>query len=258
MKKKKYILFFFISFLLIIFIILNQNTTRLIGINHKIIEYKIPIYLKILDFFDRHYNYKFLVKNININIENDIDLIVNTVKWISENIKKIPPGVDVVDHHTLTIVERRLGSIDQYSDLLSVLLVYAKIDSFYIPKLGNHWHPLTIFKINDYWSLVDPYYGIFFINKNNKFSSLEELKNENWEIFNLEFKKINELDFQKIFGDKFKNIEEVVNYYDNLFLYLPSATEINNTHIFDLGGRSYSQNPYGRLKYEIFKILKNL
>ena len=117
-------------FLLTIFFIINKNTTRKIGINHEIFEYQIPIYLKILDFYDRHYNYKYLVKKINENLVNEQDIVLSTTKWIKNNIQKIPVDVDIVDNHPLTIIERRLGTIDQFSDLLSVILVYSDIDSF--------------------------------------------------------------------------------------------------------------------------------
>ncbi len=67
----------------------TKKTTRFIGINYKVTEYEIPIYLKIIDFYDRHYNYKYLVKNINRNNNNENDIILNTTKWIKNNIKKI-------------------------------------------------------------------------------------------------------------------------------------------------------------------------
>ncbi|SVC07918.1 uncharacterized protein METZ01_LOCUS260772, partial [marine metagenome] len=156
MKKKKLILLSVLILLITIFFIANRNTTRFIGINYKVSEYQIPIYLKILDFYDRHYNYKYLAKNINKNTNSEKDIILNTTKWIKNNIRKIPEGVDVVDSHPLTIFERRLGADDQFSDLLSVLLVYSNIDSFFIMKFNQYWHPLTFFKFNDYWSIIDP------------------------------------------------------------------------------------------------------
>ena len=62
MKKKKIIFFLTCIFLLIIFIIANIETTRSIVINQKVTVYNISLYVKILDFYDRHYNYKYLVK----------------------------------------------------------------------------------------------------------------------------------------------------------------------------------------------------
>ncbi len=256
MSKKKIILLFTLIFFLTIFIIANKKTTRLIGINYQVIEYQIPVYLKILDFYTRHYNYKYLVNNINKNIDNEKDLILNITKWIINSISKIHKDVDVIDHHPLTIIERKFGTNDQFSDLLSVLLVYSNIESFYLKNFNNYSHPLTFFKTKDHWSLIDPYYGIFFTNKEHVFASIEDLKNGNWQILSLEFDKINNLNFKPIFGNKFNSYDTVINYYSEIFYYLPSNKEIENTNIFDRGGRAYTQKPFSRIKYIIYKKIK--
>ena len=254
MGKKKFVLLLVLMLVLTTFFITTKKTTRLIGVNYKVTEYQIPIYLKIFDFYDRHYNYKYLVKNINKNINNEKDIIINTTKWIKNNIKKIPEGVDIIDNHTLTIFERKLGTDDQFSDLLSVLLVYSNIDSFYIGKFNQNWHPLTFFKINDSWSVIDPFYGVFFTNNERLFASIEDIKKGKWQISNLEYEKINRLNFKDTFINKFNNYDEVKNYYNAIFYYLPTSNDIDNTNIFYRGGRSYTQNPLGRIKYEIYKL----
>ena len=258
MGKKKFIFLFVLIFFLTIFIIANKETTRSIGINYQVTEYQIPIYLKILDFYNRHYNYKYLVNKINKNIDNEKDIILTTTKWIKNNIKKISAGVDIIDNHPITIIERRLGTDDQFSDLLSVLLIYSNIDSFYISTFNKNWHPLTFVKFNDYWSIIDPYYGIYFYNKEHLFASIEDIKNDKWQMSNLEFEKIDRLNFKNIFGKKFNDYDEVKNYYDNIFYYLPSSSDIDNTHIFYRGGRSYTQNPLGRIRYKIYNMIKGL
>ena len=258
MRNRKFIFLFVLILFLTIFFIATKETTRSIGINDKVTEYQIPIYLKILDFYDRHYNYKYLVKNINKNINNEKDIILNTTKWVKNNIKKIPKGVDIVDHHTLTIFERRLGTDDQFSDLLSVLLVYSNIDSFFISKFNKIWHPLTFFKFNDYWSIIDPYYGVFFTNDKRLFASIEDIKNGKWQISNLKFEKIDRLNFKDTFENKFNAYEEVKKYYDQIFYDLFSSKDIDKTHVFYRGGRSYTQNPLGRIKYEIYNMITGL
>ena len=258
MKKKKLILLSVLILLITIFFIANKNTTRFIGINYKVSEYQIPIYLKILDFYDRHYNYKYIVKNINKNVNNERDIVLNTTKWIKKNIKKIPEGIDIIDHHPLTIIERGLAVNDQFSDLLSIFLVYSDIDSFFISKFNNVGHSLTFFKINDYWSIIDPYYGVIFTNIDDFFASIEDIKSGKWQISNLEFEKIDRLNFKDFFENKFNNYEEVKHYYEEIFYYLSTSKEIDNTNIFYRGGRSYIQNPWGRIKYIIYSMVKGL
>ena len=80
MKKKKIIFFLTCIFILIIFIIANIETTRSIGINQKVTVYNIPLYVKILDFYDRHNSYKNLIKSINKNTNNEQDIIINTTR----------------------------------------------------------------------------------------------------------------------------------------------------------------------------------
>jgi len=256
MGKKKIILLLILILVLAILLFTTKKTTRFIGINNKVTEYEIPIYLKIIDFYDRHYNYKYLVKNINRNNNNENDIILNTTKWIKNNIKKIPEDVDIIDNHALTIFERRLGTDDQFSDLLSVLLVYSNIDSFYIAKFNQIRHPLTFFKIDNYWSIIDPYYGIYFTNNVRLFASIEDIKNEKWQTSNLDYEKINRLNYKDTFENKFNNYDELKNYYNTIFYYLPTSNEIDQTNIFYRGGRSYTQNPLGRIKYEIYKKIK--
>ena len=256
MGKKKIILLLILILVLAILLFTTKKTTRFIGINYKVTEYEIPIYLKIIDFYDRHYNYKYLVKNINRNNNNENDIILNTTKWIKNNIKKIPEDVDIIDNHALTIFERRLGTDDQFSDLLSVLLVYSNIDSFYIAKFNQIRHPLTFFKIDNYWSIIDPYYGIYFTNNVRLFASIEDIKNEKWQTSNLDYEKINRLNYKDTFENKFNNYDELKNYYNTIFYYLPTSNEIDQTNIFYRGGRSYTQNPLGRIKYEIYKKIK--
>jgi hypothetical protein len=247
---------FILTLLLLIIILLNKDTTRTISINYKVTEYSIPIHLKINDFFNRHFNYKYLVNQINPNSNNSKDFILNTAKWVNQNIKKIPEGVDVIDNHPLTIIQRRLGAQDQFNDILSVFLIYLDIDSFFISKLDNTTHPLTLFKVNNYWSLLDPYYGIYFINEKENFASIEELKKSNWQIVNLDSQTLNLKELKNTFPQNFTSYEELEKYYKKIFSKIPSSLQIDDTNIFERGGRSYIQKPLNRLKFEIFKLMK--
>ena len=248
MNRRLLILFLFISLLFIFLFILNKDTTRKISINYKVVDYKIPIYLKLSDFFDRHFEYKYLVKNINNNQSSIEGIILNTTEWINSNIKKTPIGVDVIDYHPLTIVKRRLGEQDQFNDILSVFLVYQDIDSFFIKKFKDINHSLTLFKINNYWSVIDPYNGYYFLNERRIFASIEELKTSNWEIVNLKNRKLNSFSTE--------NYKELRAFYQKIFDNIKSTKEIENTNIFERGGRSYTQKPFSRLKYEIYKQFK--
>ena len=243
-----------------IFIVLSKNTTQYIGINYKIIEYKIPLYLKLYNFYGRHLNYDHLVNKITQNSKNDIEKVLDISKWIQNNIRKIPEGFDVVDSHPLTIIDRRLGTEDQFSDLLSVLLVYAGVDAFMWFNEDNYKDAVTVFKVNGKWSTIDPYYGIVFLNNDNKHASITELKNLdlNKDLFmhNLNYEKIKSDNISLFFGNKFNNKDDVIGYYARMFDKLPTRNIINNSNVFELGGRSYTQSPLSRLRFIIYNYLE--
>jgi len=48
----------------------------------------------------------------------------------------------------------------------------------------------------------------------------------------------------------------VVRYYTRMFDNLPTKNKINNTSVFQLGGRSYTQSPLSGLKFTIYNYLE--
>jgi len=170
--------------------------------------------------------------------------------WVTNNIKKVPDGVDVVDNHPWTIVQRRLGKSDQFSDILSVLLVYAGIESFFRAidiEEATHAagkYPLTFFRLEDGWSIIDPYAGFYFVNKDGGFASLPDLREGRWKAISL--------------GNEPVRKGKLLWFYAKLFPRLPSGEAINHTNIYERGGRASTQNPAGRFLYEIEKNWKRL
>lgn len=254
MKKK--ILYSSISLLIILCIIfISSKGTKYIGINYVVVEERVSNFEKIADFFERYKNYKTLVKKINLD-KGKNNKTINTAIWIYDNVKKPSDGDTIIDSHPWTIIERRIGVNDQFSDILSVLLVFNNVDSFFRSKFNGKGHPLTFFKHKDYWSLIDPYYGIYFLDNKNQFCNLKSLKNKNCYFYHLKFGKIKKKYLVEIFYDKnFTDLEDLNNYYNFLFENLPKSQEINNTNIYKRGGRSYIQKPYHRLVYYLQKKL---
>ena len=256
--KKKSLYFFIIVLTLILIFFLNSKGIRYSGINYIVFDEKISNFQKINDLFERDQNYRELVKKINGDENNKKKKVTNISKWVYQNIKKIKYDINdnIIDSHPWTIVERRMGVEDQFSDILSVLLVYSNIDSFFISELNSKEHPLTFFKYSDKWSLIDPYYGVYFLNNEDEFCSLNEHKLKKCFFYHLEFGKISEKFLNTIFFNKnFKNIKELQDYYFFLVKDIPNSHEIDEINIFERGGRSYTQKPFLRLIYEIQKSL---
>ena len=250
-KKNKLSLLLIFLFICILFG-LNKTSTQRIGIDYMFSEYEIPLYLKLYNFYGRHLNYKFIVNNITKNNDSDIEKVLDISKWLSDNIKKIPKGVEVIDSHPLTILDRRLGTKEQFADLLSVMLVYSGINSFIWLNNGN---VLTVFMLNGSWSIIDPYYGIIFLNKRGQAASIQELKNEDWGLFTFELQSIDVKNFKSIFYNDFDDFKQVKENYMNLFFQIPTQEMINMTNSFELGGRSFTQSPLGRLKFRFRSLL---
>jgi len=257
LKSRIKLKFFFLILILISILIgLNKPSTQLIGINFKVSEYEVPLYLKLYNFYGRHLNYGSLVSRITKNSQNDQEKIIYISKWVAKNIQKLPKGLDVVDSHPLTIFERRMGIEDQFSDLLSVMLVYAGINSFFLESINDN--ALTYFELNGNWSIIDPYYGIMFLNSKGKMASLRDLKESNWNLFTLDFEPIDMKNFKNIFNNKFDSFEKVKESYMTQISSAPSKEVILLTNKFDLGGRSFIQNPFGRLQFLFSRLRKDI
>ena len=249
MKKKTYFIIFFFSVLIAF---LASESSRYTGINYVVSEEKISNFQKIEDFLIRHKNYKNLVKNITDGILNDEEEIIEIASWVYENIKKISNNQEIIDSHPWTIVERKLGTQGQFSDILSVLLVHKNIDSFYLSHIKNIDHDITFFKFNDKWSIIDPYYGIYFRDKEKLFSTLDQDREKDWIIHHLSKKKVNKENFKTFFFDeKFQNFEDFQFYYINLVSNLPSNHHINEINIYERGGRAHLQKPIHRIIYQL-------
>ena len=66
------------------------------------------------------------------------------------------------------------------------------------------------------------------------------------------------MNFKDTFENKFNAYDEVKNYYDQIFYDLLSSKDIDNTLIFYRGGRSYIQNPLGRIRFEIHNMIRGM
>ena len=250
MKKILYLLSFLIFFFSLIY--LNSESYSYIGVNYVVKKHKISNFQKLSEFYERHINYKKLVKEITYKSKNQQEKIIDISTWVYENIKKNSIRDDIIDNHPWTIVERKIGTNDQFSDILSVLLVHNNIDSFFKMRINNTSHPITFFKYNTEWSIIDPYYGIYFANTKKSFSSLEEIKDNDSIMRHLVFDKITSKNLNEIFFDKnFKNIQELNSYYKILLLSIPNSKIINNTNIYERGGRSHIQKPLHRIHFQL-------
>lgn len=183
MKKLLRILLPCIILLIGLFVFLNINVTTQQGINYRWQTIRIPLYLKILDFFDRHYNYKELVKRIVKDAKTDEERVLKIFEWTHANIKKVPNGFPTIDDHVWHIIVRGYGADDQSSDVFTTLCNYVGIDAFFswvYTRDKSQRIPLSFVKIEKKWFIFDPYHGIYFKDKKGGLADINILKSNNW------------------------------------------------------------------------------
>jgi len=180
------------AFLLICFLvasfgiiaILNVPVTTQQGINYQLHTIKLPLYLKLFNFLDRHFNYSELVENILNGVQaTEQEKALAIFTWTYNNIKKRPDALPVVDDHVWYTIIRGYGVSDQFSDVFTTLCNYANISAFFTWIYSSDKKdriPISFVRIGQRWCLFDPYNGIYFVNLEEKIASTEELNVGKW------------------------------------------------------------------------------
>ena len=221
--------------LIVIIFILNIKVTTQQGINYQWHTVNLPLYLKLLDFFDRHYNYKQLVKRITKDANSGEEKVIKLFEWTSSNIKKVPEGYSIIDDHVWHIIVRGYGTDDQACDVFSTLCSYAGAEAIFLwldSEDKTKRMPFSFVKIKDKWFVFDTYNSVYFKNSRKELASTEDIKNNNWKA-------------EEINGKGSPDIE-----YKEYFLNIPN---INNVAL----QRTTIQSPLNRLFFEIKKVINN-
>jgi len=125
-KKKAIIVLSIILVVLIsLGLLLNKEVTTKQGIDYKLQTIRIPLYLKMLNFYNRHYGYKWLTKRIIDKKTTDDEKAMALFDWTISNLKKQPRELRAVDDHVWHIIIRGYGTHDQFSDVFTTLCNYA-------------------------------------------------------------------------------------------------------------------------------------
>ena len=235
MKKFFCILLTGIAIFTGIFFFLNINVNTQQGINYQSHTIKIPLYLKTLDFFDRHYNYKELVKRIVKDSKTDEDKVMRIFKWTHKNIRKVPEGFPIIDDHVLHIIIRGYGLFDQSSDVFTTLCNYTGVDAFFTwvsTRDKSERLALSFVKINKKWTIFDPYNGVYFKKQDGGFSGIDEIIKGDWSI------------------ETVGNVRSKVQYHE----YFQNLSSLNYEELHKWS-RANIQSPFNRLVYGIRKTI---
>lgn len=230
-----------LSFLVIclsagILIILNIPVRSQQGVNYVVRTIEMPLYIKIIEFLDRDYHYKEIVKQICQGYTNDEEKVLALFEWTHQNIKRdIPEAWPIIDDHVWHIIVRGYGANDQLSDVFTTLCNYAGVDAFFtwVYKPGRTKRiPLSFVNIEERWSIFDPYHSTYFKNEDGEFADIEEIESAaSWSAVSLNGKPA--IDYAPYFGN------------------LPPVKDIGLS-------RANIQSPLNRLLFELKKLKKAL
>ncbi|MDD5436995.1 MAG: transglutaminase-like domain-containing protein [Candidatus Omnitrophica bacterium] len=159
-------------------IVMNTEVSIRQGVNGRVHEIRMPLYIKAMEFLSRHYEYQRIAKEITKGCDTEEKKVLAILRWTHENIKLTPPGMPVVDDHILNIIIRGYGEIDQSQDVFTTLCSYSGIPAFWsqvYTKDHRTWYPFSFVKLGGKWRVFDSYYGTYFRMKNGEIASVEDI-----------------------------------------------------------------------------------
>jgi hypothetical protein len=226
MKKQYTVIIVIISIFIGTVLFLKTDTITQQGINYEVTSIKIPLYLKLHNFFDRHLNYQWTVDKIVNDRMTDQQKAEAIFTWTIQHIVRQPPQLPIIDDHPWHIIVRGYGVEDQMADVFAVLSNYAGLKSFILRCDGIDgsdpgYISLGAVFFDGAWHLCDPYRQTIFLNDQNKWASTSELTTSGWKVKNMgSSAKHDETIYYKSYFQKLNMID-----YDNLHRYHRSAIQ---------------------------------
>lgn len=164
---------------------LNAKVTIRQGIDYKVRTLKMPLYLKLIDFYDRHLNYKQLTLEILASAgkkASDETAVLAIFNWTVANIAKQPKELPVIDDHVWHIIVRRYGADDQFQDVFATLCNYAGLNAFFdqLSTEEGRRKPFTFVKLGNKWTVFDVFNGVYFRNAQSAIAGLGDLVSGQW------------------------------------------------------------------------------
>lgn len=180
MMKKRLVYVLIVVFIVASYFVITAPVTSKMGVNYNVREIKIPLYLKILDFLDRHYNFAYLAKDIVDGAKTDEERAMRILEWTHKNIRKHPADMPIIDHHIWNVIVKGYGTPDQSCAVMATICDYAGLPAYYTldtKRPAEKILALTYVKIDGKTSVFEPARGIYFVKDNGSLAEADELKN---------------------------------------------------------------------------------
>jgi len=210
--KKRYLIptIAFLLFLCSI-ALLNKKVTMRQGVDGKLSIITLPLYLKVLNFYDRHYNYKWLAKQITDHLDTKEDKILRLFHWTHETIQPQPESLPIIDGHVWDIYIRGYGTRSDFHVLFSTLCNYIGADAFCIRLYARDTGRirLSFVRIKRGWVVFDPYNGIYFRNYTGDLATIEEISEQDWHIVKLSQTDISKASYEQYIIENLPRIKRL-------------------------------------------------
>jgi hypothetical protein len=158
---------------------LNMETGIRQGVNFEVHDVRMPLYVKLLDFWTRHKHYGLLTKQIVGDAEKDGDKLLRLFEWTTKNIRPVPAGFPVIDDHVDNIIIRGYGTDDQSADVFSTLAAYAGFNSVMkalTPDVCNCRYTVSFVESNGRILVFDTFSHFYFVNSGGEIASVDDIK----------------------------------------------------------------------------------
>lgn len=165
----------------LVFFAANLQVNTYQAVDYKVSAIKIPLYVKITEFFDRSYHYGKLSRDIAEGSKTDEEKVLRLFEWTTVHIRKVPDGFPVVDDHVWNVIIRGYGTDDQSADVLATLCTYAGFNAGWVKlwtKGKEAWHAVTIVEYNGRKLVFDPFAGNYFRNNEGEIASIEDIMHD--------------------------------------------------------------------------------
>lgn len=160
------------------FTVLTLPTTTRQGVNYQVTTYRIPAYVKTIDFLHRHHQYRLIAARACAGSTSNQQCLLRLLDWTHNNIRPVPDGWPIVDDHPLHIAIRGYGTDDQMADIFTTLATYAGIPSFFkflLDPASGRRLVLTFARLADRWIVLDVERHVVFKEENGDLASVDEL-----------------------------------------------------------------------------------
>ena len=149
------------------------------GVDYRVTEYRIPAYVKAIDFLQRHLQYQILVSRICAGQPSDADCVMAIFDWTHQHIRPTPDGWPIVDDHPLHIVIRGYGDNDQMADIFTVLAGYVGVPAYFVwitnPVRPDDVLALALVRLEGRWAVFDVERHVVFRTRGGQLASVDDL-----------------------------------------------------------------------------------